>query len=112
MTASAISVREWTVMGMSDLISRDAILEELYEMDISRCKEHDDVIHLAYAKIAHAPQVEAVSVVHARWIAEYRTICSACKTRFDDDMFWIQGDFTKPNYCPNCGARMDGDADV
>lgn len=57
--------------------------------------------------IDYADTIDAVPVVHARWIAEYRAICSACKTQFDDDMFWIQGEFITPNYCPNCGAKMD-----
>ena len=43
------------------------------------------------------PTVDAVEVVHGRWIDGMR--CSECG----------QVDWTKPNYCPNCGAKMDGE---
>ena len=56
-----------------------------------------------------APTVDAVEVVHGRW-RERRFICmdsevmigyrcSECKLTFD----------AESNYCPNCGAKMDGD---
>ena len=61
--------------------------------------------------IHEAETVDAVEVVHGRWI-EHIEIgamnnhyeCSAChwKTPF----FTIARD---SNYCPNCGAKMDGD---
>ena len=31
--------------------------------------------------------------------------CSECKTKALTDDFW----FIKSNYCPNCGARMEGE---
>ena len=52
--------------------------------------------------IADAPTVDAVEVVHGRWIAiggnRYTIIsqCSNCCAKYD---------FTSP-YCPNCGADM------
>ena len=58
--------------------------------------------------IRNAPAVDAVEVVHGRWIAvpssdmmtgkAYK--CSECnKMRYGSFM---------PNYCQNCGAKMDG----
>ena len=52
------------------------------------------------------PTVDAVEVVHGRWIQdkqskfEHRYNCSACNYRLIDEHC---------NYCPNCGAKMDGD---
>ncbi len=67
----------------------------------------------ARAKIVvmSAPTVDAVEVVHGRWIAvpssdmatgkAYK--CSECKKmRYGSFM---------PNYCQNCGAKMDGGND-
>ena len=60
--------------------------------------------------VEETPTIDAVSVVHGRWILEriYRK-CSLCE--------WIfcirdeEGDLQKFNYCPNCGMPMDGGAD-
>ena len=51
------------------------------------------------------PTVDAVEVVHGRWVdlgRNYYTVvsqCSECGAKYD---------FRSP-YCPNCGAKMDGD---
>ena len=57
--------------------------------------------------IRNAPTVEAVEVVHGRWepwaiqpngfVGSYR--CTACGIANINDS----------NYCPNCGAKMDGE---
>ena len=56
--------------------------------------------------IDNAPTVDAVEVVHGRWIPEDPTGSflvrgSCCKTLASFDCNW--------NYCPNCGAKMDGE---
>ena len=65
-----------------------------------------------YQKISKLPTVDAVKVVHGRWkrvkvdlgsgMKTHRFACSEC-------------DFLKNTligkYCPNCGAKMDGDGD-
>ena len=59
-----------------------------------------------------APTVDAVEVVHGRWIDrtknvrgyyDYRYDCSVC-----EHIFW-HGGIENFNYCPICGAKMDGD---
>ena len=59
--------------------------------------------------IDNAPTVDAVEVVHGRWITEYwksgyikRCNCSLCGESPKDA-------YKPDNYCPNCGAKMDGD---
>lgn len=53
-----------------------------------------------------APTVEAVPVVHSRWkcISIGRYACSLCG--FEP---WYEGSINTLRYCPNCGARMDGE---
>ena len=58
--------------------------------------------------IGKQKNVEAVEVVHGRWIGEvggymWRQNCSICNGPVYNKM--------KPyyNHCPYCGARMDGD---
>ena len=51
--------------------------------------------------IMDAPTVDAVEVVHGRWIPHWgNTECSVCGY-----ITYLCG----ANYCPNCGAKMDGD---
>ena len=61
--------------------------------------------------LENAPTVDAVEVVHGRWVqigydkALDRITCSCCK-----DYWNIEDNQTQYfNYCPNCGAKMDGD---
>ena len=66
--------------------------------------------------VNNAPTVDAVEVVHGEWtrcldVDDVECIeCPLCFGVFYD------GDndtFDKPyNYCPNCGAKMDGDGNV
>ena len=58
--------------------------------------------------LTNAPTVDAVEVVHGRWEEQYTPngkyvawdgfYCSICGKQS-----------AKSNYCPNCGAKMDGD---
>ena len=61
------------------------------------------------AIILSAPIVDAVEVVHGEWVSDEGDVlfhCSECETQIStswdyDDLRW--------NYCPECGAKMDGD---
>ena len=58
--------------------------------------------------LENLPPVNAVEVVHAQWALypDWRWLkCSNCKVEFEEAYF----PKTK-NYCPNCGAKMDGGA--
>ena len=52
------------------------------------------------------PTVDVAPVVHGRWETNSdrpdSLICSVCKCEFD---MWKHD---QHNYCPNCGAKMDG----
>ena len=55
------------------------------------------------------PSADVVQVVHGKWIdedpafAEYFANCSVCG--YEIDIHNERGYF---NFCPNCGAKMDG----
>ena len=69
----------------------------------------DDVIN----SVANAPAADVVEVVHGEWLEVQYTYfgakryeCSQCR----DDEFWKKRYIEiKENYCPNCGAKMDGE---
>lgn len=63
--------------------------------------------------LADVPIVDAMEVVHGRWISTYKVnwwtgtsdrdgfVCSRCARHFKSKLRF--------NYCPNCGAKMDGE---
>ena len=60
------------------------------------------------------PKVDAVEVVHGRWIENDACClrsCSVCGFEITDDAcFELYGDYQiKPKRCLECGAKMDGD---
>ena len=94
------------------LIDANALLDEVSEMYINHFADssyqfiHDFVKGMC-KRVQKAPTIDAVEVVHGRWVFEnnpymrdswlYR--CTACDARSGDNS----------PYCPNCGAKMDGD---
>ena len=75
--------------------------------DVYALFAQNGMARLHVADIDAIPRVDAVEVVHGRWLwqkdgeADYEQywMCSECK----------DVTFFKTNYCPNCGAKMDGD---
>ena len=71
-------------------------------------------------EIVDAPTVDAVEVVHGRWAAlddDYEELegeeeakrwgCSACREVVEYDDWTHRSYLTR--FCPNCGAKMDGE---
>ena len=90
---------------MGDLISRSALIakikpptEDDYDHTVSLGNVRKMLLNFANS----VPSVDAVKVVHGRWIGSYDFCCSACGV--------YQNLYTgRTKFCPNCGARMDGD---
>ena len=89
-----------------DLISRKALLEKLDEFEklvrklTANVDDKDEMIvtlSVVSKFVNNQHGVDAEPVRHGRW--EHGMQCPFCK----------QIDTTKPNYCPNCGAKMDGE---
>ena len=87
---------------MARLIDADALKAEFpvigeFEKDLW----HSATIRAA---IQNAPTVDAVEVVHGRWI-ESEPGCRLCSHCLADVAIYSG----HRNYCPNCGAKMDGE---
>lgn len=69
----------------------------------------DDEMHHAMCTVAQGlkdlPAVNAVLVVHARWIHDINNLygCSECMARETMSHKKLK------KFCPNCGARMDAE---
>ena len=105
---------------MSDLINRDDFINSIVCSVSSPCETKQEqrdaqfkqkyTVDAFIKELKRAPAVDAVEVVHAKWITTeiysgmYRanlseTTCTACGKRPNIYML-------KSEYCPNCGAKM------
>lgn len=84
-----------------ELIKREDALEAIKNAELGQ--EYDEV--------EKVPSVDAVPVVHGHWTESDK--CSVCGFMADidyeyDTLLHYKGEYAW-NYCPNCGARMDGE---
>ena len=96
------------------LIDANALLEAVEDL---RCglygyADYNAGVDDAVYRVESAPTVDAVEVVHSQWdtvfyerngtLASYSHLCPECKYFYKDVRF------KGHNYCPDCGAKMDG----
>lgn len=101
---------------MSDYIKREDVLDNSNIITV-QTKEYGSIEVIPVDTIANIELADVQDVKHGRWIDIYEWAkmhdstpsgmctyywCSECQTEQEK----------KSNFCPNCGARMDGDNDV
>ena len=89
---------------MTEYIEREAVLKEAESRIMWGAS-----VAAVYELIRDAPVADVAPVVHGRWNDgdSYCPICRKNKFRGLDADIWSDW---KPDYCPNCGAKMDGEA--
>lgn len=107
-------------MARTDLIRRGDALDALQIVAAWSDKMQRRALSQAYDKLHRVAMVDAVEVVHARWMSnEYgNTVCSACACELpgfncydeETDEEWDEQIEETP-FCPLCGAKMDGGAE-
>ena len=84
--------------------------DAIYELErVFSGEDYNKVIRA----ISRVPTIYAVTVVHGKWtMGRYNGLsyCSICGT-VTPVMDAYGDDCICPNYCPNCGAKMDGGKD-
>lgn len=67
---------------------------------------------MAMEIVTTAPMADVAPVRHGRWNGND---CTVCKLPWNYNMVQNADDWgyfdPMPDYCPNCGAKMDGDSD-
>ena len=95
---SAIVENGKKVLTMTEYIEREAVLKEAE----SRIMWGASAAAI-YELIRDAPAADVATVRHGRWIASHDEFCSCSICKYPVYVGWNQ-----TNYCPNCGAKMDG----
>ena len=100
---------------MAEYIERDALRDAVESIDwysaykgklTAGAPNTENALYKAnsiYAVIDNAPAADVAPVRHGRWVdtdSEFAQ-CSLCK-------YPVYAAWNATNYCPNCGAKMDG----
>ena len=90
---------------MTEYIERDALLD-----DISAAVKHrgmGEIIGKTLMRyVKRQPTADVVPVVHRLWVEHLDEMeCSVCKRQWN----YCDNDTNTFNFCPNCGAKMDGE---
>lgn len=97
-----------------DLINRAELptvrIEIPKRLDDETCRIIEGIVKAVLAAIDSAPSIDAEPVKHGIWEPDWlRFECSLCHKWFKLDFDYSETPTASMNYCPNCGARMDGD---
>lgn len=79
------------------LVKPDAPEDEKAAVTIATAKK------LVRSIIQRTPAADVAPVMHGRWIASHDEFCACSICKYPFYVGWNQA-----NYCPNCGAKMDG----
>ena len=94
---------------MAEYIEKEALMRRIKEIHCAECDNYHGVrcracwVDDTLDYIDSEPAADVAPVRHGRWLPFHSTAagdiqyCSACEI----------GCTWKPNYCPNCGAKMD-----
>ena len=93
----------WTVLDMSEYIKKEDVLKEI-ESTAMWSRPYGEL----YEDVQDMQAADVAPVRHGHWIETYGNDCwyydcSNC----DDGYATTERDNNKPNYCQNCGAKMD-----
>lgn len=85
---------------MAEYIEREAVMEALMDEQYG---------YLCEKAIQAIPNADVAPVRHGKWIIKDKHInqCNRCGNYLD--IRGLNGGRGDANYCPNCGARMDGE---
>lgn len=102
---------------MAEYIDREELMREimsnmaLFTGTPDDVYKHDEQCNCAILYLERATAADVAPVVHGRWLcADDFVICSQCEAEMNQKNSLGVDNFK--NYCPNCGAKMDGDGNA
>lgn len=95
------------VFTRKEYIEREAIIAILSQMANVTSHDYSAGISVAIDAIEIFPAADVVPVRHGRWIqyGAMKWYCSKCGLTIEAEAESL------PNFCKDCGARMDGDGE-
>ena len=115
------------MIAMAKYIKREAALHEIERRKALMVGDKRVSVDAMKSFIKNRPAADVAPVVHGVWIPVHESeisgwnpevagidpiygyICSACK---NEAVYDCNDKFVLSDYCPRCGARMDGDSDA
>ena len=92
---------------MPTYIEKGALLMELNDTDIF--DTYNDY-SMVFDTIDNFPTADVAPVRHGEWVEEDTAItCPICTRSYDTDFEIKRSVVLRFKYCPECGAKMDGD---
>lgn len=91
-------------------IDADRALEIVHDQGIAHPNAHH-LTNYATLILREAPTIDVALVRHGRWVSvphKLARVCSVCNR--DEPYKFADIDADVYDYCPNCGAKMDGGA--
>ena len=104
-----MAVKEYIERGkINDYISK---LREYVSASVGLSQAEYSFISDILTAFENFPAADVAPVKHGHWIeidhsenfGDYHFVCSECKCNTPDRAYVVA-----PDFCPNCGARMDG----
>ena len=102
-------------MIMAEYIEREATIELLRSLGSRDYRREKGTIQEAIKMVSfpeYTPSADVAPVRHGRWIdkGEY-AVCTECGGRSGTQYDGVEPIRLMTQFCPNCGAKMDGGAD-
>lgn len=99
---------------MNKYINRDALLEKMGKRHYHLLKNHGVWDPYAYGfdsaigMVSAEPASDVAEVRHGEWAGGMFDDVWTCKECSYEHAMYVLGKLSATNYCPNCGAKMDG----
>ena len=96
---------------MDEYIKREAAVKAANEWVSEACMAPVMRVSRLFDKLQKVPAADVVPVVHGRWEYDLPTINTYGQLRCSICNWWTLDPSVDSSYsyCPNCGAKMDGD---